>query len=148
MAQTPTKAQRIGARLKEIRETMEMTQAAFAQRFGLSSRTAQSYERGDTYPSGELLAALAEQGVDINLLLAGRQARRAGSGDDATYTSIVTRPGRSPLQPGELDLEVLQPILQAAIEEARGAKDIDWARTAQRFAYSYARHFGEVRGRS
>ena len=143
-----TKERRIGSRLRNAREEMGLTQAAFAQRFGLSPRTAQSYERGDTYPSGELLAALAELGIDITEILSGRPVKRSvASAEDANFTSIVTHPARSPLQPGELDLEVLQPVLQATIEESRAAKDIDWARTAQRFAYSYARQYGEIRGR-
>ncbi|WP_374377251.1 helix-turn-helix domain-containing protein [Dongia sp.] len=147
MAKKLTALGAIGLRLKAIREAMDLTQAQFAERFGLSTRTAQSYERGDTYPSGEMLVALSGLGIDLNELLTGRPARRPDQKGEVHYTSIVTHSRHAPLQPGELDLDVLEPVLQAAIEEARTAKDMDWKRTAQRFAALYARQFGEVRGR-
>jgi transcriptional regulator with XRE-family HTH domain len=141
------KARTIGSRLKELREELGHTQAEFAARFGVAARTAQSYERDEAPPSAAFLKALADNDVDLNELLTGRALRRAPSNDPAAFTAIVTSKSKLAQQPGELDLEVLQPVLREAIEEAQSAKDIDWARTTQRFAATYARNYGAMRGR-
>lgn len=137
----------IGSRLKELRQSLGLTQQEFAKRFGLPARTAQSYERDEALPSAAFLQQLAAQNVDINELLAGYPLRRPAKQDAATYTTIVTVEGGGTHQPGELDLEVLEWVLRNAIEEARTAKHIDWQRTAHRFAAMYARRFGELHSR-
>ena len=134
----------IGSRLKELRQSLGLTQQEFAKRFGLPARTAQSYERDEALPSASFLQQLANQNVDINELLTGFPLRPPAKHGAASYTTIVTVEGGGPHQPGELDPEVLEWVLRNAIEEARTAKHIDWHRTAQRFAALYARRFGEI----
>lgn len=141
------KARTIGSRLRDLREEWSLTQHEFAAKFGLSTRTAQSYERDEAAPSAAFLLKLAEQNIDLNELLTGHPHRVGAGSDSANFTTIVTVKDKSAPQPGELDIEVLEVVLRSAIDEAKQAKNLDWQRTAQRFAAMYARQFGAMRGR-
>jgi len=142
MARTRT----IGSRLRDLRKELRLTQVEFAERFGISARAAQSYERDEVLPSAQFLQKLAESNIDLNELLTGRILRRSTGSDAQGYSTVVTPRSKIIPQAGELDVEILKPVLQSTVEQAKGAKDIDWLRTAQRFASAYARHYGEKRG--
>jgi transcriptional regulator with XRE-family HTH domain len=139
----PRHERTVGSRLRELREGLNLTQQEFAKRFGVPARTSQSYERDEVAPSAAFLKKLADQNIDINELLTGRPYRHEAKGS-AGYTAIVATDSEALHLPGELDLEVLETVLRDAIEEARSAKHIHWARTVQRFAMMYARRFGEL----
>lgn len=62
----------IGARLKQIREGMKLTQENIAPLLKVAKNTYQTYESGQRVPDGEALAPLAEMGVSIDWLLTGR----------------------------------------------------------------------------
>ena len=63
----------IGARLKEERRRLKMSQAVFAG-FGGVARNAQSnYEKGSRLPDAGYLAAVAVEGADVQYILTGKR---------------------------------------------------------------------------
>ncbi|MBN3562669.1 helix-turn-helix domain-containing protein [Aliamphritea spongicola] len=63
----------IGARLKEERRRLKMSQAVFAG-FGGVARNAQSnYEKGSRLPDAGYLAAVAAEGADVQYILTGKR---------------------------------------------------------------------------
>jgi transcriptional regulator with XRE-family HTH domain len=63
----------IGARLREERERMGMSQTAFAGIGGGSKRQQIEWEKGASTPSSEFMAVLAKAGVDVLYVLSGRR---------------------------------------------------------------------------
>ncbi|GAO70983.1 helix-turn-helix domain-containing protein [Comamonas sp. E6] len=63
-----------GSRLKEVRKTAGWNQAQAADISGVSREYWGRCERGDSVPGGEVLAALAAQGVDVHYVLTGERA--------------------------------------------------------------------------
>lgn len=61
-----------GARLREQREKLDMTQAAMASRCGVSREMWGKYERGIAAPRGAALAAMKRLGIDIDYVLTGQ----------------------------------------------------------------------------
>lgn len=73
-------------RLRQVRESFGLSAAAMAARVGLSVRqTWERYERGDTRPNSDVLAALYDAGIDLHWLVsgAGSMVRPADSGAQA-----------------------------------------------------------------
>jgi len=70
----------IGIRLREERERLELTQAAFAELGGASKRSQIEWEKGAATPNAEFLAFVAEHGVDVLYVLTGarQQTDQAG----------------------------------------------------------------------
>src|SRR5450830_772139 len=64
----------IGARLREERERLGLSQPAFADIGEASARTAQDWERGVSAPKGDFLARAAAAGVDVLYVLTGRRS--------------------------------------------------------------------------
>ena len=70
----------IGARLREVREALELSQTEFAQiaeRAGVPGATRQSqakYEKGLATPGAAYLAAIAAAGADVLYILTGQRA--------------------------------------------------------------------------
>lgn len=63
----------IGARLKEERRRLKMSQEVFAG-FGGVARNAQSnYEKGSRLPDAGYLAAVAAEGADVQYILTGKR---------------------------------------------------------------------------
>ena len=75
----------IGARLREVREALELSQTEFAQiaeRAGVPGATRQSqakYEKGLATPGAAYLAAIAAAGADVLYILTGQRAGGAPS---------------------------------------------------------------------
>lgn len=89
----------IGARLREERRRLKMSQAVFAG-FGGVARNAQSnYEKGSRLPDAGYLAAVAVEGADVQYILTGKRmntvAEQALSQDESflldTYRNLSER---------------------------------------------------------
>lgn len=63
----------IGARLKEERERMGMTQEKFSSACGVRRRAQSTYETGDRSPDSLYLAAASRIGVDVGYVLTGQR---------------------------------------------------------------------------
>ncbi|SDI77718.1 helix-turn-helix domain-containing protein [Variovorax sp. OV700] len=63
----------IGARLREEREKLGLSQSAFAEMGGVSLRAEQDWERGISAPKADFLAVAVAQGVDVFYVLTGRR---------------------------------------------------------------------------
>ena len=74
----------IGARLREERERLGMSQPAFAAIAATTKQTLFSWETGKTAPDGFQLSVLAGAGVDVMFVLSGTRNASALSADEAT----------------------------------------------------------------
>jgi transcriptional regulator with XRE-family HTH domain len=74
----------LAERFREVREGLNLSQADFAASLGVSRVQLGRYERGDGMPGAEVLARLAEMGLDVLYVLTGRRA-------------VPPKPGRRPL---------------------------------------------------
>lgn len=135
----------IGQRLRKVRDDLGLTQTEMASRVGVSPRTWQSWERAEYYPTAEALRFLAEQGVDVNWVLTGNMALQAQTStqDGASSSIVVSAKERGRVEPGELVIDILTPLLRQAVEDARRVEDIDWLATATKFAMQYALKYAE-----
>lgn len=147
MASHPPAA--IGERRRKVRESLSLTQTEMASRVGVSPRTWQSWERAEYYPTAEALRFLAEQGTDVNWVLTGNMTHLALSTtqDAAPSSLVVSAKERGRVDPGELVIDILTPLLRQAVEDAKQVDDIDWLATATKFAMQYALKFAEKQRR-
>ncbi|MBW7656235.1 helix-turn-helix domain-containing protein [Hydrogenophilus thermoluteolus] len=67
----------IGARLKEERERLGLSQTAFAESCGLKKLAQINYEKGERMPDAEYLARASRLGADVLYILTGRRERPA-----------------------------------------------------------------------
>ncbi len=63
----------IGDRLREERERLGMSQAAFGELGGVKANAQGNYEKGDRYPDAAYLAAVAVRGVDVLYVVTGQR---------------------------------------------------------------------------
>ena len=64
---------KVGALIAQVRKERGLTQAALAERLGVTGKAVSKWERGAGCPDVSLLAQLAEElGVDLAALLSGR----------------------------------------------------------------------------
>lgn len=135
----------IGQRLRKVRDDLGLTQTEMASRVGVSPRTWQSWERAEYYPTAEALRFLAEQGVDVNWVLTGNMTLPAQSStqDGASSSIVVSAKERGRVDPGELVIDILTPLLRQAVDDAKKVEDIDWLATATKFAMQYALKYAE-----
>lgn len=75
----------IGARLKEERERLGLTQQTFSALAGAGKRTLITWESGETSPNAVQLSALAAAGVDALYLLTGN---RTAAPVDASHSNL------------------------------------------------------------
>lgn len=68
--------QAIGQRLRTARSLLNLSQVEFALAVGASKRAIQDNESGKNVPGGQVLAGLAELGINVNWLLTGKGAER------------------------------------------------------------------------
>lgn len=64
----------IGARLREERERLGMTQEGFGQAGGVLKRALIRYEKGERMPDAAFLAAIAAAGADVLYILTGQRS--------------------------------------------------------------------------
>lgn len=65
----------IGARLKEERERLLLTQTALADKASVTKKSQINWEQGVAMPNAAVLAAYAELGVDVLYVLTGQRSR-------------------------------------------------------------------------
>lgn len=135
----------IGQRLRKVRDDLGLKQTEMASRVSVSPRTWQSWERAEYYPTAEALRFLAEQGVDVNWVLTGNMTRptQTSTQDAASSSIVVSAKERGRVDPGELVIDILTPLLRQAVEDAKKVEDIDWLATATKFAMQYALKYAE-----
>lgn len=63
-----------GARIREERLSLRLTQEAFAKQLGVHRKTQGNYESGAREPDAAYLAAASKAGVDIGYVLSGERA--------------------------------------------------------------------------
>lgn len=100
----------IGVRIREERQRLGLSQAAFGEVGGVKKLTQITYEQGKRSPDARYLAALYRYGVDICYVISGERTH-----------DFVTR----------LDKEIMLPVAKVALEWLRVT---DREITAQLFA--------------
>ena len=68
-----------GARLKEERGRLGLTQSLFASHGGVVKFTQINYEKGERHPDSAYLAAIAAAGADVLYILTGQRAGGASA---------------------------------------------------------------------
>lgn len=63
----------IGARIREERTSLKLTQKELAEKIGSSRLNIVSYEAGKSLPGAEMLLALERAGVDSHFVLTGKR---------------------------------------------------------------------------
>jgi transcriptional regulator with XRE-family HTH domain len=63
----------IGDRLREERERMRLSQAAFGEVGGVKANAQGKYESGERYPGADYLSAVAASGVDVLYVVTGER---------------------------------------------------------------------------
>lgn len=61
-----------GSRLKTWRKKLGLTQLGFSESTGIHVAQIKKYELGTSLPSGEIMAKIADTGVNLNWLIAGQ----------------------------------------------------------------------------
>lgn len=80
-------------RLIEERVRLGLTQAAFADAAGVTSRAQRLYEKGDRHPDTRYMSAIAAAGADILYILTGRREPQSALGTAESDTpSYDTHP--------------------------------------------------------
>lgn len=69
----------LGARLKEERERVGLTQDSLGGIAGVSRRAVVEWEKGGTTPSGEALALISMKGIDVLYVLTGQRTPQAAA---------------------------------------------------------------------
>lgn len=78
--------QAIGNRLRDIRQ--KKSQKEFAAELGVSFAAIQKYEAGQSVPGGQVLAALAEKGWNVNWVLTGQGAKKSWQLDEDLMDAV------------------------------------------------------------
>ena len=68
----------IGERLLEERERLGLNQPVLAEMCGVTMRSQRNYEKGERQPDAAYLAAIAAAGADIQYIVTGKRAAKAG----------------------------------------------------------------------
>lgn len=95
----------IGARIKQERERLELTQDAFASLGGVGKRALANYEKGDRSPDATFLSSLATAGVDVLYVLTGSHSlelnKCASAQDDSEAEQEEEEQSYSPFAKGK-----------------------------------------------
>lgn len=114
---------RLGTRLREERDRLQLTQDELADRLGVSSGAQSNYERGNRSPDAEYLAAFVAAGADPLYLLQGVRTEAKPSGAAAAQRGAVRETS--------LLLEQLGQLLRQVPEDQREAAAValsGWAK--------------------
>lgn len=79
----------IGERLREERERLRLSQAAFGEIGGVKANAQGKYESGERYPAADYLQAVAEIGVDVLFVVTGLRAPQAADNFSAEEADLV-----------------------------------------------------------
>ncbi len=112
-----------GNRLREARETLRMSQTAFAETAGVSKRAQINYEQGERAPDADYLARIADAGCDVLYILTGQKSPPGASRMHAFALAETARQepdGKGPLH------DLMNDALQGEAEQyARRMPRID-----------------------
>lgn len=72
----------IGARLREERERLGLSQLAMGEIGGVKKLAQLKYEQNESSPSGTYFAAIAKMGADVQYIITGMRATAALSSDE------------------------------------------------------------------
>lgn len=81
-------------RLKTVRKTLGLTQAAASDLCGVSRETWSRYESGKLSPGMEVLTALAKVGADINYILTGMEGTTEISAEEQELINLYREDGQ------------------------------------------------------
>lgn len=73
----PDPHKKYGVRIRQLRESLKMTQGAFADMAGVTVRAQRNYESGISHPGIAYLENLATHGIDIRYIITGSKAGSA-----------------------------------------------------------------------
>ena len=79
----------IGDRLKEERQRLGLNQSDFAALAGVAKNSQLNYEKGERSPDAEYLAAIAEKGVDVLYVVAGRRTPAAADAISEAEADLI-----------------------------------------------------------
>lgn len=78
----------VGARLREERNRLRLSQTAFADLAGITKTTQGNYETNKRSPDAAYLAAVAEHGVDVQYVVTGAHVSGTGVAVDAVKSAV------------------------------------------------------------
>ncbi|ACR32481.1 helix-turn-helix domain-containing protein [Burkholderia glumae] len=78
----------VGARLREERTRLKLSQTAFADLAGVTKATQGNYETNKRSPDTTYLAAVARNGVDIQYVVTGQRAAHSGVAVDTVKSAV------------------------------------------------------------
>ncbi len=79
----------ISDRLKEERQRLGLNQSDFAALAGVAKNSQLNYEKGERSPDAEYLAAIAEKGVDVLYVIAGRRTPAAADAISEAEADLI-----------------------------------------------------------
>lgn len=79
----------VGARLKEERERLGLSQNALAEAAGVSKRSVAAWEGGESTPGADDIAQLMGHGVDVLYVIAGSKTPRAADALSPEEAALV-----------------------------------------------------------
>lgn len=105
-------------RIREWRQALGLTQAAFSEQTGVPLRTIKGYESGERSPGMDALASIAKTGVNLNWLLTGEGSMRSDEERAATPDVAVATPDVAPgMQKYAARLEAIMKLLEDIEDE-------------------------------
>lgn len=105
-------------RIREWRQALGLTQAAFSEQAGVPLRTIKGYESGERSPGMDALASIAKTGVNLNWLLTGEGSMRSGEEKAATPDVAVATPDVAPgMEKYAARLEAILKLLEGIEDE-------------------------------
>ncbi|SCC61599.1 MULTISPECIES: helix-turn-helix domain-containing protein [Kosakonia] len=78
----------IGARLKEERERLGLSQLAFGDVGGVKKLAQLNYEKGERYPDASYLFAVSKLGVDVQFVVTGVRSAEALNEDEQQLINL------------------------------------------------------------
>jgi transcriptional regulator with XRE-family HTH domain len=105
-------------RIREWRQALGLTQAAFSEQTGVPLRTIKGYESGERSPGMDALASIAKTGVNLNWLLTGEGSMRSDEERAATPDVAVATPDVAPgMEKYAARLEAIMKLLEDIEDE-------------------------------
>lgn len=118
----------IGARLREERERLGLTQDDFAAAGGVGKRALIHYEKGERSPDASLLAAIATAGADVLYILTGQRSESGSAPSLSPKEQVVIDLFRKASE--EKQNTVLGALLGASLDP-RGVREVNMTNSAQ-----------------
>ena len=81
----------VGDRLREERERLRLSQAAFGEIGGVKANAQAKYESGERFPGTDYLAAVAEAGIDVLYVVTGERKPTQAESISAEEAILLAR---------------------------------------------------------